>query len=52
MSTEKKSKSPLAKLFKGKSKGFTVTAEATGMNYKLHFLVKILKIHQGNSVST
>jgi len=40
ISTEKKSKSPIAKLFKGKSRGFTLTPEVNGMeNYRLlmHF---------------
>lgn len=32
ISTEKKPKGPLAKLFKGKSKGFTLTAEVKGMD--------------------
>lgn len=36
ISTDKKSKSPIAKLFKAKSKGFTLTTDVNGMNSLFH----------------
>lgn len=36
ISTDKKSKNPIAKLFKAKSKGFTLTTDVNGMNSLFH----------------
>lgn len=36
ISTDKKSKNPIGKLFKAKSKGFTLTTDVNGMNSLFH----------------
>lgn len=36
ISTDKQSKNPIAKLFKAKSKGFTLTTDVNGMNSLFH----------------